>query len=217
MCSDEEGMSDEVRRAFVDKHNEYRSLVAKGEAVNGRIFGFAPKAARMFKMKYDCNIEKSMMAWAKKCIWGHSPPLERQGLGENIWMISVPNYNKTASAIRATSSWFSELERYGIPVDNVLTVNVYNRGVGHYTQVVWQRSDRIGCAVKSCLRTTFAGCQYREPGNWINEKIYETGNIRAQQFVKLNSKKRTKKPFRIDEAEIQHLMKEKITRLAEVN
>ncbi|KAK5964927.1 C-type single domain activation associated secreted protein ASP3 [Trichostrongylus colubriformis] len=179
MCSDEDGMSDEVRRAFVNKHNEYRSLVAKGEARNGKIGGFAPKAARMFKVSYDCDIEKSMMAWAKKCIGGYSPWKDRIELGENIWMISLPDYDKVAAAINATTSWFKELERIGVPVDNVFTNDVFNSGVTDYTQVVWQRSDRIGCAVKSCSNSsvmmTFIGCQYKESGNWINEKIYETG------------------------------------------
>ncbi|KAK5967459.1 C-type single domain activation associated secreted protein ASP3 [Trichostrongylus colubriformis] len=158
MCSDKDGMSDEVRQAFVDKHNEYRSLVAKGKAVNG-IGGFAPKAARMFKMKYDCDVEK-----------------KRHGWGENLWAISVPDYNKTKSAISATYAWFKELERYGVPAKNVLTMDVFNRGVGHYTQVVWQQSDRIGCAVKTCSKTTYAGCQYKDAGNVLNNPIYDIGN-----------------------------------------
>ncbi|KAK5970196.1 C-type single domain activation associated secreted protein ASP3 [Trichostrongylus colubriformis] len=132
----------------------------------------------MFKVKYDCNIEKSMMAWAKKCIGGYSPWENRTELGENIWWIPLLNYNKTAAAINATTHWFKELERIGVPVDNVFTNNVFNSGVTSYTQVVWQRSDRIGCAVKSCSNSskTFVGCQYKESGNWINEKIYETGS-----------------------------------------
>ncbi|PIO60940.1 hypothetical protein TELCIR_17552 [Teladorsagia circumcincta] len=48
-CSLNNGMTDEVRQMFVDKHNQYRSLVAKGLAVNP-IGGFAPKAARMLKV-----------------------------------------------------------------------------------------------------------------------------------------------------------------------
>ncbi|KAK5985482.1 SCP domain-containing protein [Trichostrongylus colubriformis] len=94
-------------------------------------------------------------------------------------MISQPDYNKTASAISATAYWFYELKRFGVPVDNVMTIKVFNRRVAHYTQVVWQRSDRIGCAVNWCtdssVKMTFAGCQYREAGNNLNGYIYETG------------------------------------------
>ncbi|XGW02173.1 hypothetical protein V3C99_014316 [Haemonchus contortus] len=43
------GMTDEIRQIFVDKHNEYRSIIAKGQAKN-KLGGFAPKAARMLKV-----------------------------------------------------------------------------------------------------------------------------------------------------------------------
>nr|CDJ90169.1 SCP extracellular domain containing protein [Haemonchus contortus] len=41
LCPDKDGMSDEVRKMFVDKHNEYRTLVARGEAKN-KLGGNAP-------------------------------------------------------------------------------------------------------------------------------------------------------------------------------
>ncbi|RCN30618.1 shTK domain protein [Ancylostoma caninum] len=43
------GMTDEVRKKFLDMHNNYRSMVAKGEAKDGA-GGYAPRAARMKKM-----------------------------------------------------------------------------------------------------------------------------------------------------------------------
>ncbi|KAK5979324.1 C-type single domain activation associated secreted protein ASP3 [Trichostrongylus colubriformis] len=186
-CPKWKGMSDDVRWAFVNKHNEYRSLVAKGNAPNPRYGGFAPKAARMFKVSYDCDIEKNMMAWIEKCQWGHSPRSARQGLGENLWMISLPDYDKWESAVNATGSWFDELRQFGVPVDNVFSVDVSRKGVGHYTQLVSQRSDRIGCAVKSCPGMTYAGCQYKEPGNFINSYIYETDTCIAKPIFQVNA------------------------------
>ncbi|KAK6013702.1 hypothetical protein OSTOST_20975 [Ostertagia ostertagi] len=34
MCSDADGMNDELRQVFVDQHNMYRSQIAKGQAKN---------------------------------------------------------------------------------------------------------------------------------------------------------------------------------------
>ncbi|VDO54580.1 unnamed protein product [Haemonchus placei] len=42
------GMTDEVREMFLNRHNNYRSLIASGRAMN-KLGGFAPKAARMMK------------------------------------------------------------------------------------------------------------------------------------------------------------------------
>ncbi|KAK5966511.1 hypothetical protein GCK32_014847 [Trichostrongylus colubriformis] len=61
-CSRSNGMTEELRKVVVDEHNKYRSLVAKGLAPNPVAGGNAPKAARMFKMSYDCSVEDKMVA-----------------------------------------------------------------------------------------------------------------------------------------------------------
>ncbi|XGW02209.1 hypothetical protein V3C99_014338, partial [Haemonchus contortus] len=90
----------------VDKHNEYRTLVAKGESKN-KLCCYAPPAARMLKM--------------------------------------------------SMSAWFSELEHKGVPKENRLTMEVFNHGVGHYSQVIWQWSNKVGCAVVWCKDMTLVG------------------------------------------------------------
>ncbi|KAJ7946842.1 Pathogenesis-related protein 1-like [Quillaja saponaria] len=44
---------------------------------------------------------------------------------------------------------------------------------GHYTQVVWRNSVRLGCAKVKCNNGgTFIGCNYDPPGNFIGQKPY---------------------------------------------
>ncbi|KAK5964301.1 Ancylostoma secreted protein 2 [Trichostrongylus colubriformis] len=119
-----------------------------------------------------------MVAWLQQCKWGHSSDTDRKGLGENLWMVSRSGYNKTAAIISAVASWFSELKNKGVPTANKLTMDVFNRGVGHYTQLVWQRSDRIGCGIQDCpdRPMTYVGCEYQTAGNVINHYIYEIGD-----------------------------------------
>ncbi|XGW22599.1 hypothetical protein V3C99_005093 [Haemonchus contortus] len=154
-------MSDEVRQTFVNKHNAYRTLVAKGEAKNAKeIGGYAPKAARMLKVTYDCAIEENTMNFAKKCVFAHNSYADRNYWGQNLYMTSILKQNKTAAAAESVDLWFDELQQNGVPVDNVMTMAVFNRGVGHYTQVVWQWSNKIGCAVEWCSDMTFVACEY---------------------------------------------------------
>ncbi|CAL5183296.1 unnamed protein product [Lathyrus oleraceus] len=44
---------------------------------------------------------------------------------------------------------------------------------GHYTQVVWKNTVRIGCAKVKCENGgTFITCNYDPPGNYIGERPY---------------------------------------------
>ncbi|KAE8692991.1 Pathoproteinsis-related protein 1C [Hibiscus syriacus] len=44
---------------------------------------------------------------------------------------------------------------------------------GHYTQVVWRNSVRLGCAKVRCNNGgTFIGCNYAPPGNIRGQRPY---------------------------------------------
>ncbi|PIO52473.1 SCP-like protein [Teladorsagia circumcincta] len=159
MCSDAEGMNDELRQVFLDEHNKYRSLIAKGLAKN-KLGGYAPKAARMLKMTYDCAVEANTMQYVKKCVFEHDSREERNYWGQSIWSLGAVQYNKTASAIYAVLSWFEELQLFGVPDDLQFSMALLERHVGHYTQLAWQWSNKIGCAVYWCSDFTFAACEY---------------------------------------------------------
>ncbi|XP_020425201.1 LOW QUALITY PROTEIN: pathogenesis-related protein 1 [Prunus persica] len=48
-----------------------------------------------------------------------------------------------------------------------------NKVCGHYTQVVWRNSARVGCAKVRCNNGgTFIGCNYDPPGNYVGQKPY---------------------------------------------
>ena len=47
------------------------------------------------------------------------------------------------------------------------------RVCGHYTQVVWRNSVRLGCAKVRCNNgSTIISCNYDPPGNWRGQKPY---------------------------------------------
>ncbi|KIH51323.1 SCP-like protein [Ancylostoma duodenale] len=66
--------------------NFSRSGLAKGEQEDPLgVNGFAPKAARMRKMVWDCEIEYNSQKHASSCQYDHSPPSERPTLGQNLY------------------------------------------------------------------------------------------------------------------------------------
>ncbi|CAH1441532.1 unnamed protein product [Lactuca virosa] len=49
----------------------------------------------------------------------------------------------------------------------------YEKMCGHYTQVVWRNSVRLGCARVQCNNDAwFVTCNYDPPGNYVGEKPY---------------------------------------------
>ncbi|VDO83827.1 unnamed protein product, partial [Haemonchus placei] len=76
---------------------------------------------------------------------------------------------------QSTTEWFSELAINGVGEENELTSEVFNRGVKHYTQMVWQKTRKLGCAVKFFAFLHFFQRIEFFRGNVIGEKIYKTG------------------------------------------
>jgi len=92
--------------------------------------------------------------------------------GENLWMCTKEHTD--AEAIKwAVNSWYGELE-----FTNKGLVGADGQGEGgivaHYTQVVWAKTTRVGCAVGKVGRDwdrgegTFVVCQYGPGGNFDN-------------------------------------------------
>lgn len=84
--------------------------------------------------------------------------------GENIAWGSADLSGKAA-----VDMWVSEKADYDYNSNNCSP----NKVCGHYTQVVWRNSVRIGCAKVRCSTGgTFIGCNYDPPGNYVGEKPY---------------------------------------------
>ncbi|KAE9555127.1 hypothetical protein FO519_001622 [Halicephalobus sp. NKZ332] len=171
------------RQIFIDKHNAYRSQLSLGKSQlpDGT---YASSASDMYKMIYDCSLEKIAQGWANNCKFQHSPYTYRNA-GENIYAL----YTGTAGDWRNTiisepsNVWWAELKQYGgITKDNVnLTTDVFNKGIGHWSQMAWSKSTTLGCGWAECPQDNdmimhLVVCNYRPTGNYLNENIYKIGN-----------------------------------------
>ena len=61
----------------------------------------------------------------------------------------------------------------------MLHVLRFERGTGHYTQVVWAETESLGCGLayysKDAGYEGLLVCNYKDAGNTVNTKMYVTG------------------------------------------
>lgn len=118
-----------------------------------------------FPMIWDGNLEAQAQAYAHylarrgKLI--HAPKERRRGQGENLAMGSGP-YSATEWL---AGTWLAEkrLFRPGV-FPNVSRTGNW-AAVGHFSQVVWPGSVRLGCGKARGRRMTFLVCRYSPAGN----------------------------------------------------
>ncbi|MCY7280165.1 MAG: CAP domain-containing protein, partial [Sphingomonas bacterium] len=91
----------------------------------------------------------------------HSPKIKRPGQGENLWI-------GTRGAFRLQSmvgSWASERSTFRPGRFPATSRTGHWADVGHYSQMVWPTTSRLGCALGSSARWEVLVCRYSPPGN----------------------------------------------------
>ncbi len=90
--------------------------------------------------------------------------------GENLaWIHGNP-----WSAEGVTKAWADEVNYYNYQENSCLEGEM----CGHYTQIVWQTTEYVGCAMRTCEVLAngkvkeFWGCNYYPPGNYIGFRPY---------------------------------------------
>jgi hypothetical protein len=91
----------------------------------------------------------------------HSNRQARPNTGENLWMGSHGAFSLEVMV----GGWTSEKRFFlaGVFPNNSRTGNWED--VGHYTQMIWPTTTRIGCALASTPRIDYLVCRYAGKGN----------------------------------------------------
>uniref|UniRef100_A0AAY5KJ57 ShKT domain-containing protein n=1 Tax=Esox lucius TaxID=8010 RepID=A0AAY5KJ57_ESOLU len=153
LCPD----SPDVQAEILNEHNAFRRAVF-------------PTASDMVKMNWSTEAATSAQAWIDTCAMAHGPPSSRMlgdyEMGENLFFTS--GSKDWTDVIRA---WHSEVKDYTYP-----NGSKNGQPIGHYTQVVWNTSYKIGCGVALCPGSLyFFGCQYYRSGNFKGVPPYKEG------------------------------------------
>ncbi|KAI3513948.1 hypothetical protein L1887_12194 [Cichorium endivia] len=126
----------------------------------------ARAAIRMPPLSWDPRLARYATMYARQrrqdCLLKHS----NGPYGENIFWGSGSRWSPS----QAAATWVSEGRWYNHQLNSCNG----GRECGHYTQIVWKRSRRIGCARVTCFggRGVFMICNYDPPGNYVGEKPY---------------------------------------------
>lgn len=91
----------------------------------------------------------------------HSNRGARQGTGENLWMGTHGAYSYEAMV----GAWSSERRNFVAGIFPTVSRSGNWEDVGHYTQMVWPTTTRIGCAIASNRANDFLVCRYASAGN----------------------------------------------------
>jgi pathogenesis-related protein 1 len=85
-------------------------------------------------------------------------------VGENIYATTA----NTVAPADAVDDWMTEASQFNYAADDI-------GDGGHYTQVVWRASIRIGCAIVNCPNLTYHDsllCDYSPGGNITGQEPY---------------------------------------------
>lgn len=123
-------------------------------------------------LRWSAKLAAYAQQWAdhlvtSRCRMEHRPRAGkwRQEYGENLFIGTVGYYG-TSDAVKA---WAREKSKYpGGALQSSRGANA-----GHYTQIVWQDTQQIGCATGVCQGNVIVVCNYDPPGNFVGQSPYK--------------------------------------------
>jgi pathogenesis-related protein 1 len=145
--------NDPFAEGFVAAHDQVRARVSA--------------EPRLPAIQWSPELAADATAWARRCTFEHSST----DYGENL---SARTDRADPAAIVA--AWAAEAEHFDHRRNRCASGEI----CGHYTQVVWRGTTKIGCGIAQCEGGgPFGGgqwfmwvCNYDPPGNWKGERPY---------------------------------------------
>ena len=125
--------------AWVDAHNRYRARHCAAA------------------LTWSAKLAEVAQRWAnalrdRGCQFGHSGG----NFGENL----AAGTKGTLDPGSVVKMWYDEIAQYRFPDGG------FSMETGHFTQVVWRGTQRVGCGHSQCKGMDIYVCEYDPPGNW---------------------------------------------------
>ncbi|HSX61222.1 MAG TPA: CAP domain-containing protein [Tahibacter sp.] len=128
---------------------------------------------RLNLLSWDTTIAASAQAYANNCQYVHNAATP---YGENLYAGAVsPGFPTNVEAAAATD-WANEHASYNYAANSCSGI------CGHYTQMVWRSTTRVGCGIRQCTvnspfpppftNWTLVVCNYDPAGNVIGQRPY---------------------------------------------
>jgi hypothetical protein len=137
----------DARAIWLDAHNRERAA-----------FGVAP-------LVWDEGLAQAALSYARQLAptgrLRHAPRSARPGQGENLWIGTRGAFPPAAM----TGNWAGERRHFRRGTFPDVSRTGDWKHVGHYTQMVWPTTTRVGCGLASSPRWDVLVCRYSPPGN----------------------------------------------------
>lgn len=183
------------------------------------------------ELVWDDSLAQLAQTWADTCYWGHwasektkkalgADYIEKPRLaGENLSIWS-DNFTTMLAGQYGTSLWTEEEPNYkcGAPIDG----NECSGGqCGHWTQMMWKDTKRIGCALRTCTdgvdprswsqsigdsNSKYLVCQYDPPGNFTGRAPFEKDKCDTKGQVKGTTTAETPKTSNMGKRDTPNLL-----------
>jgi hypothetical protein len=171
------GLAPEEQAAALQPHNSFRQSLAQGRVLNSDDRPLPP-GRNIYSLTYDAGLERIAQAWADKCQFTHSSAQSRNNSGENLYYTTA-QLDARKVLPDAAQAWWNEIVDLGWKGDTssmLFTLEQFNAGLGHWTQMAWASTTRLGCGVRYCPgKFTLVVCNYAPAGNILNRRVYEPG------------------------------------------
>ena len=127
---------------------------------------------RLRPLKWNVHLEREARAWAYRLSRNgrlqHADSKVRNRTGENLWMGTAghwPVETMVGMFIKEKKHYrhaqFPDISKTGNWAD-----------VGHYTQVVWRKTEEVGCALVTAHGNDVLVCRYWPAGNVWGQKAF---------------------------------------------
>lgn len=149
ITEDQTSPTKEEIRIILERHNYWRADVGITK-----------------KLEWSDEMAELAADWAKQlkengCGFKHRP---NNKFGENLFKGTAGAY----SAAYVIDAWGEEKSDYDYDSNTCES----GKMCGHYTQIIWETTTKVGCAKITCDGMDTWVCNYDPPGNWVGEKPY---------------------------------------------
>lgn len=166
--------------AIVTQHNQLRSQVAMGNEKRG-VGRSQPAASNMRLMEWDDELARVAQGHADQCLFKHDCPdcrrVSRFGVGQNLFISFQSNFDTSVQWERAIQAWYNEVADFN---PNDIQPFKFSSGAGHYTQMLWWSTYKIGCGFimfkEGKWWKKLYTCNYGPAGNIIFSTMYSKGS-----------------------------------------
>ncbi len=147
-----ERSAEALRTVMIAAHNAARRAV-----------GVAPLA-------WDATLARHAAGWADRLArsgrFEHAPRVPGAApQGENLWMGTRGAF----SFAEMVGGWVGERRYFRRGRFPDVSRTGRTGDVGHYTQIIWSRTARVGCALAANRQSEYLVCRYSPAGNYLGE------------------------------------------------